>query len=317
MFAGLSRMKELKFTKQTSTVALVFFIAYVIYGIFYTPWVQVVISLAVAGIAYGMTESYEIAVIVLLVINYLFPFYRGSNMKGVTAYRTEGFANASEVTKRIQQMTGVGAAEPSVDGVGSKLSEGFADAGDSDLTLNQNKEKGENSKPVSASSKPSEVDSSEGADKEEQLKKMTEMMGSLMKNMNKTTDLTNTSKPTKISEQDMPAVHQPQDVKPEEKKQKKEKFENQNTEGLFKLGQIPKDVKGGFHIDAGTTVMNAINSLKPDQIKAMTQDTKQLIDTQKSLMGMLQTFQPMVQEGKQMMDTFQEMFSPSMGATSK
>lgn len=310
-------MKELKFTKQTSTVALVFFIAYVIYGIFYTPWVQVVISLAVAGIAYGMTESYEIAVIVLLVINYLFPFYRGSNMKGVTAYRTEGFANASEVTKRIQQMTGVGAAEPSVDGVGSKLSEGFADAGDSDLTLNQNKEKGENSKPVSASSKPSEVDSSEGADKEEQLKKMTEMMGSLMKNMNKTTDLTNTSKPTKISEQDMPAVHQPQDVKPEEKKQKKEKFENQNTEGLFKLGQIPKDVKGGFHIDAGTTVMNAINSLKPDQIKAMTQDTKQLIDTQKSLMGMLQTFQPMVQEGKQMMDTFQEMFSPSMGATSK
>jgi hypothetical protein len=306
-------MKELKFTKQTSTVALVFFIAYVIYGIFYTPWVQVVISLAVAGIAYGMTESYEIAVIVLLVINYLFPFYRGSNMKGVTAYRTEGFANASEVTKRIQQMTGLGAAEPTVDGVGSKLSEGFADAGDSDLTLNQNKEKGENSKPVSASSKPSEVDSSEGADKEEQLKKMTEMMGSLMKNMNKTTDL---SKLTKISEKDMPAVHQPQDVKPEEKKQKKEKFENQNTEGLFKLGQIPKDVKGGFHIDAGTTVMNAINSLKPDQIKAMTQDTKQLIDTQKSLMGMLQTFQPMVQEGKQMMDTFQEMFSPSMGATS-
>lgn len=307
-------MKELKFTKQTSTVALVFFIAYVIYGIFYTPWVQLVISLAVAGIAYGMTDSYEIAVIVLLLINYLFPFYLGSNMKGVTAYRTEGFANAnaSEVTKRIQQMTGLGEAEPTVDGVGSKLSEGFADAGDSDLTLNDNKAKGENSKPVSASSKPSEVDSSEGADKEEQLKKMTEMMGTMLKTMNKTTEL---SKPTKISEQDMPAVHQPQDVKPEEK-QKKEKFENQNTEGLFKLGQIPKDVKGGFHIDAGTTVMNAINSLKPDQIKAMTQDTKQLIDTQKSLMSMLQTFQPMVQEGKQMMDTFQEMFSPSMGASS-
>jgi hypothetical protein len=310
-------MKELKFTKQTSTVALVFFIAYVIYGIFYTPWVQLVISLAVAGIAYGMTDSYEIAVIVLLLINYLFPFYRGSNMKGVTAYRMEGFANAnanaSEVTKRIQQMTGLGAAEPSVDGVGSKLSEGFADAGDSDLTLNDNKKKGENSKLVTASSKPSEVDSSDASDKEDQLKKMTEMMGTMLKTMNKTTEL---SKPTKISEQYMPPVHQPQDVKPEENKQKKEKFENQNTEGLFKLGQIPKDVKGGFHIDAGTTVMNAINSLKPDQIKAMTQDTKQLIDTQKSLMGMLQTFQPMVQEGKQMMDTFQEMFSPSMGASS-
>jgi|694.fasta_scaffold126486_3 hypothetical protein len=311
-------MKELKFTKQTSTVALVFFIAYVIYGIFYTPWVQLVISLAVAGIAYGMTDSYEVAVIVLLVINYLFPFYRGSNMKGVTAYRMEGFtdAKANEVKKRIQQMTGLGEAEPTVDGVGSKLSEGFADAGDSDLTLNDNKAKGENSKPVSASSKPSEVDSSDAGGKEEQLKKMTEMMSGLMKNMNKTTDLTDSQKPTKISEQDMPAVHQPQDVKPEEKKKKKEEFKNQASEGLFKLGQIPKDAKGGFHIDAGTTVMNAINSLKPDQIKAMTQDTKQLIDTQKSLMSMLQTFQPMVQEGKQMMDTFQEMFSPSMGASS-
>jgi hypothetical protein len=323
-------MKELKFTKQTSTVALVFFIAYVIYGIFYTPLVQLVISLAVAGIAYGMTDSYEIAVIVLLLINYLYPFYRGSNMKGVTAYKMEGFenanananANANEVTRRIQQMTGLGAAEPTVDGVGSKLSEGFADAGDSDLTLNDNKKNGENSKPVSASSKPSEVDSSDASDKEDQLKKMTEMMSGLMKNMNKTTESSSISssssipKATKISEQDMPSVHQPQDVKPEEKKEKKEKFENQTSEGLFKLGQIPKDVKGGFHIDAGTTVMNAINSLKPDQIKAMTQDTKQLIDTQKSLMGMLQTFQPMVQEGKQMMDTFQEMFSPSMGASS-
>ena len=263
-----------------------------------------------------MTDSYEVAVIVLLLINYLFPFYRGSNMKGVTAYKMEGFANANanEVTKRIQQITGVGAAEPSVDGVGSKLSEGFADAGDSDLTLNENKKKGENSKPVTASSKPSEVDSSDAGDKEDQLKKMTEMMGTMLKTMNKTSDFTDMPKATKISEQDMPAVHQPQDVKPEEKK--KEKFENQTSEGLFKLGQIPKDAKGGFHIDAGTTVMNAINSLKPDQIKAMTADTKQLIDTQKSLMGMLQTFQPMVQEGKQMMDTFQEMFSPSMGASS-
>jgi len=92
----------------------------------------------------------------------------------------------------------------------------------------------------------------------------------------------------------------------------KESF--QDNSGLFKLGQIPKDEKGGHHIDAGTTVMNAISALKPDQIKAMTMDTKQLIETQKSLMGMLQTFQPMVSEGKQMMETFQEMFSPAMGS---
>jgi hypothetical protein len=49
----------------------------------------------------------------------------------------------------------------------------------------------------------------------------------------------------------------------------------------------------------------------------MTQDTKQLIETQKTLMNMLQSFKPMLTEGKDMMDTFQQMFSSggsAMGA---
>ena len=320
-------MKVLKFTKETSTIALAFFIVYFVYGIFYTPAFQLLICLALGGIAYGITESYEVATIALLVMNYLFPLFRGSSMRGVTAYRMEGFAGsgevkADEITKRIGSMTGSGGGGLKVGGVGSSMSEGFADAGDMDLTLNQNKKEGEHSTSVSASAKPASLNSEAGADKEEQLKKMADMMSTMVKAMNggdsssskkvsasaKEEDVLASSTAVKISEQNVPSVHQPQD---------KESFATQapsGSEGLFKLGQIPKDVKGGFHIDAGTTVMNAINSLKPDQIKAMTMDTKQLIDTQKSLMGMLQTFQPMVQEGKQMMDTFQEMFSPSMGA---
>ena len=89
-----------------------------------------------------------------------------------------------------------------------------------------------------------------------------------------------------------------------------EAFEGETIEqpGLFKLGKIPKDSKSGYHIDTGTTVMNALNALKPDQLKAMTTDTKQLIETQKSLMSMLQTIKPMMHEGRQMMDTFNDMF---------
>jgi hypothetical protein len=86
-------------------------------------------------------------------------------------------------------------------------------------------------------------------------------------------------------------------------------------EGLFKLGEVPKDLKGGLHIDSGTTVMNALNALKPEQIDAMTKDTKKLIETQKSLMNMLKSVAPMVNEGRQMMDTFNTMFGPSLGAT--
>jgi hypothetical protein len=87
----------------------------------------------------------------------------------------------------------------------------------------------------------------------------------------------------------------------------------EGDKGLFKLGAIPSDKAGGLHIDAGSTVMNALKALKPDQIKAMTQDTKQLLETQKNLMDMLKTFSPMMQEGKQMMDTFNGMFGASAG----
>jgi hypothetical protein len=59
--------------------------------------------------------------------------------------------------------------------------------------------------------------------------------------------------------------------------------------------------------------MNALNALKPDQIKAMSSDTQKLIDTQKSLMSMLSTMKPMLQDGQQMMNNFQEMFGKSGG----
>ena len=88
----------------------------------------------------------------------------------------------------------------------------------------------------------------------------------------------------------------------------KDGFANKATDGMFKLGSIPSDAADGAHIDVGTTLMNALNSLKPDQVKQMTEDTRKLMETQKSLMGMLGTMKPMLQDGKQMMDTFQEMF---------
>ena len=76
----------------------------------------------------------------------------------------------------------------------------------------------------------------------------------------------------------------------------------------FTLGEIPAQVKNGPHIDAGSTLIKAIQSLNPEQIQAMTKDTQQLIETQKSLMGMLGTMKPMLNDGKQLMETFQQMF---------
>jgi hypothetical protein len=76
----------------------------------------------------------------------------------------------------------------------------------------------------------------------------------------------------------------------------------------FTLGEIPSQAKNGPHIDAGSTLIKAIQNLNPDQINAMTKDTQQLIETQKSLMGMLGSMKPMLNDGKQLMETFQQMF---------
>ena len=113
----------------------------------------------------------------------------------------------------------------------------------------------------------------------------------------------------KISESGVPPVAQPADLI------NKEDFVDPADAGLFEGGKIPFDEKGGFHLDAGSSVLNALKSLKPDQISAMTRDTKQLIETQKTLMNMLQSFKPMMSEGKEMMSNFQQMFSPGGEAT--
>lgn len=292
-------MKDLKFTKQTEQVAFVFFTLYFVYGLFYTPFTQYLVSLAIGGIVYGIIDSAEIAVIALLAANYLFTVVTSrregfeSNVDHDDSVKGENTDDAieAEVKKNKQALSGLG-------GVGSPMSEGFADAADPDMTVSETKTA---SADVSVGkSKPAAADQTVSP---KDMEKMADMMKNMMATMN-TDGVLASSKATKISESTPPA-HQPQE---------KETFQESQTAGLFKLGQIPKDEKGGHHIDAGTTVMNAINALKPDQIKAMTMDTKQLIETQKSLMGMLQTFQPMVHEGKQMMETFQEMFSPAMGA---
>jgi hypothetical protein len=81
---------------------------------------------------------------------------------------------------------------------------------------------------------------------------------------------------------------------------------------MFELGKkykMPKETDDAdFHLDAGTTFVNAYKQLKPDQISAMTKDTQELINTQKQLMTTLNTLKPLMTDGKQIMDTFQNYF---------
>jgi len=242
-------MKSLNFSKETNAASLVFFAFYVIYGILRIPFVQYLVSIAAGAIIYGITDHYELGAIALLLTHFAFTtkVNRWSDVSGNSM--NEGFTSGDlgGIMKRAKA-----ARIPQIQGVGSKMTEGFEDAKTETMTLGEEKTESFNSDNAVAESKPAPAPKKAAA--------------------------------------------------PGEQK------------GLFKLGEIPEDMKGGLHIDAGTTVMNALNSLKPDQIAEMTKDTKQLIETQKSLMNMLQTVAPMVNEGKQMMDTFNTMFAPSAGA---
>ena len=278
----------MKLAEQTGIVALVFFIIYTFYGIFSVPFPQYLTSLAVGGIAYGVSDSYEVAVIALFVMNFIFPMlstYRLSMASGPVPYTgpapVEPFTDTAQIiSDRIAATRKAPRQGPG--GMAGVMSEGFQDANDEDMTVDPEKKKPKNVK-AAGSEKSSPASTSPEVEN---------------------VDTDTPPVPNKISEQGVPPANQPQAA---------ETF--QDKSGLFKLGEIPKDEKGGFHIDAGTTVINAIKALKPDQISAMTQDTKQLIETQKSLMNMLQTFKPMMAEGKEMMNTFQTMFAPTMGAT--
>ena len=80
------------------------------------------------------------------------------------------------------------------------------------------------------------------------------------------------------------------------------------TGGLFKLGEMPSENKDGPHLDAGQTLVAAMKSLDPSTVSEMTDGTKQLLETQKNLMGMLKTMTPVLAEGRELLNTFSGMF---------
>ena len=85
------------------------------------------------------------------------------------------------------------------------------------------------------------------------------------------------------------------------------------TGTLFKVGQMPSENMGGPKLDAGKTIMKAMESFDSDTIGSMTGDTQKLLETQKQLMGMLTQMRPVLADGKELLQTFSGMFGSSNG----
>jgi len=272
-------MKSTPLTQGASTLILA---VYLIHTFMTSPLVTLLISVAAGTIAFGFLDSYELAVAFAVVVGVLFNLLKQTKFSYETKFVKEGFSTTDTAVQITHRVAEIKKEEPR--GVlASAYAEGFADA----TTDNSG----------------NEVTATKSATTTSAETKAAPAGG----NGNAGSGMTPPAAPAAATTVTQKAATGGQ-------ASAASGFTGSSKKDMeFKLGVIPEDTKGGFHIDQGTTVMNALNALKPDQIKAMTEDTRKLIDTQKNLMSMLGTMKPMLQDGKEMMQNFQEMFGSANG----
>jgi hypothetical protein len=94
-------------------------------------------------------------------------------------------------------------------------------------------------------------------------------------------------------------------------------FQGQKNTGLFKLGEMPSEQKTGPFVDVASTMNKAMSSLNTDQMAAMTAESKSLMETQRNLMTMLQSMKPVLEDGRNLLDTFSGVFGGLNGVLGK
>ncbi len=109
------------------------------------------------------------------------------------------------------------------------------------------------------------------------------------------------------SENQVAAAAEDEEATPAAKPEQKEAFyskpmlpDNATRKEPLVLGKpykLPSEADDKeYHLDAGTTFLNAYKALKPDQIASMTKDTQELLATQRSLVSMLDSFAPLLKD---------------------
>ncbi len=287
-------MDDFKQLYQKHKVETVILGAYLLYSLLYMGVPSILFSAAIGLITFSFTDKMTLIVAVVILSGLLYPvlrgFYRGRFKEGFVA------DSPQSISRRVQQMAsgkqpGFLGSVGMQEGFGGILSSGYAEGFENPDNMESTgagsngnaKKEGEPTKESSAAS----VNAS-----------------SVTENLVK-----------EISGKNLESVVKDVENSVNGKKEEKRSNFQGSSSGKFELGNIPTETQGGVHIDAGTTLMKALGSLKPDQIKAMTADTQQLMETQKSLMGMLSSMKPMLSDSKQLLDTFNDMFGGMKGSS--
>jgi hypothetical protein len=288
-------MIRMKSNSVTRGISIGLLVVYFLWSFFSIPFANILVSASIGLMAYASYESIEVASFVVIIIGILFRTYRlcyrdeegfeANNLAvikpGGLPFKTNGALpssvaansineSAETIVKRIASIQ-----NKEIKGMlSSKYVEGFADAASVNNPVpdagSKDVEKKKDDAAAPSSDKPASVKEETVSESFKSQLPGGDAIASFAKDSAKT---------------------------------------GADNTGLFRLGSIPTDNAGGPHIDASTTLMSALNALKPEQIKSMTEDTQKLMETQKNLMGMLGAMKPMLQDGKQMMETFGTMFA--------
>jgi hypothetical protein len=276
----------MKFNNFTFLIALASLGIYALWALTKMGVSGILASVAAGLIAASMADSLEYITISVIIFGLIYYYI-------ITVYifpKMEGFTDDDSAEKISQRLEGIEKKyvknnEPL--GITSSFSEGFEDAKVDGQSGEKEQAATASSTPAPALDKPSST-----------------VVGAKSDKTDEPTTTADMAKPSETTEKK--PISKVNNITPAPTE--KAGFATQEGAGLFKLGEMPTEMKDGPHIDVGTTLMKALDSLQPHQITSMTADTQKLLETQKNLMSMLQSMHPILKDGKNMIDTFGSMF---------
>jgi len=275
----------MKFNEMTHTASLGVLAATALYTLLYSGLMGVLVTSAIGFIAYAFIDQLELVVAVTVLFAFFYTVFLKKFVK-----RLEGFKNdntPADIRARVASMNRNYHQKPhdlrnprkEPAGVYEPSIEGFADASDS---TKASEEGGAPSESSAASTK-----ATVNQVGEKQVKEVTSTITGEKHKENK---------------------------EKSDKEVQDEEFKSA-TNNLFKLGKMPSENMGGPKLDAGQTIVKAMESMDPSTVNSMTMDTKKLLETQKGLMSMLTQMRPVLADGKELLQTFSGMFG-GLGANS-
>ena len=281
----------------TYFIAVFALIVYTFYIIAAQGTAGLLISAAIGLItaAFVDTIEYVAAVVIILGLAYVMVMRRvmckkegfNTNESGVGV----GEGSGLEISSRVKKL---GKRDPYP--VMSAGSEGFEDVS----MPNEEEEEGTAATPMDVSNTAKPVDN----DQQAIIEAATRLASTMAANPLTATSPATTASPVAQPSQASTAAADVDTTAPP----KPETFQAQKSNGLFKLGEMPSETKAGPFVDVASTLNKAMSALQPDQMAAMTAESKSLLETQQNLMGMLQSMRPVLQDGRQLLDTFGSIF---------